>query len=133
MARQQIDTKELLGQALSLEKAGNLQEAVSLYEEVLKHLPANVEALNRLMIIYRKQKEYRKELAIIKKAIKNYEAQIIQRQKASMEKHRSVLALSKKLAKSLGLLDRKGFPIYGDENLARWEKRKATVLKRLGK
>src|SRR5688500_17650564 len=62
----------LLKKASELERNGELDEAASLYEKIIKADPNRETAYNRLMIILRKQKEYKKELALINKGIKTF-------------------------------------------------------------
>ena len=52
----------LIKKAKELEINGELEVAASLYEKVIKTDPHQETAYNRLMIILRKQKEYKKEL-----------------------------------------------------------------------
>lgn len=84
------------------------------------------------MIIFRKQREYRKELSIINKAIKNYEAEA----KSSI-KQRNLnsknACLSWSLAKSMGLLTKSGIPAYLNEDVDSWFRRREIVKKRLKK
>ena len=46
-------------------KNNNNQSAIELYQEVLKMDPMQISAYDSLMKIYRKEKAYKKELAII--------------------------------------------------------------------
>lgn len=48
--------------------------AAKSYESILKKDDLNIHAYNRLMIVYRKLKEYKKEATLIRKAIAAYEA-----------------------------------------------------------
>ncbi len=85
------------------------------------------------MIIYRKQKEYRKELSIINKAIKTHEDNLRQEQKQWVSANKKAARLSKNLATSLGLLTKKGLPVYEDKLVETWRKRKDLVAKKVAK
>jgi len=106
------------------EKAETAQEkedpaaAIKTYEALLKKDELNVHAYNRLMIIYRKQKEYKKEAALIKKAIAAYEAFY---KKHEPSHSRKVVTLSKALAKSTGLTGKTGKALYDPEPIAAGE------------
>ena len=55
-----------LDKAKDLEQQGELEKAAAAFEKVIKENPANELAYDRLMIICRKQKEFKKELDVIK-------------------------------------------------------------------
>ncbi len=98
------------------------------YEKLLTSNPLNQKAYHRLMIIYRKEKNYKKELQVINKAIRSFE----DFHKANTKKHaQPITALSKSLSKSLGLTDHKGKITYDTEPVATWRKRKEIVLKKI--
>ncbi len=52
----------IYAQALEMQRKGNLQEAKTSYEKIVKIDPQNVQALNNLGVIYMEQKDY--EMAI---------------------------------------------------------------------
>jgi len=64
---------ELLKDARLQELEGKTEDAIKSYNLVISKDPLQAGAYNRLMILYRKLKEYKKELAIIKQAIAAYE------------------------------------------------------------
>ena len=68
--RYRIDHK--LDEARQKEKDGDLKAAEKLYLKVLKTSSSTSIAYDRLMIIYRRQKDSRKEVEIIKQAIANF-------------------------------------------------------------
>ena len=132
MTRSKVTVQDLLEEAIRLEGEGDFKEAEKHYYIVLDKDSLNVTAYNRLMIIFRKQKEYRKELSIINKAIKSYEAEV----KSSIQERKlnnKITSLSRSLAKSLGLLTKSGIPAYINADVERWFKRKAIVVKKLKK
>jgi tetratricopeptide (TPR) repeat protein len=119
----------LLEKANELEKNGELDEAASLYEKIIKADPHRETAYNRLMIILRKQKEYKKELALINKGIKTFKDFYETGSKKSFNK--KVEQISKALLKSTGLADKKGAPLYQQEPIGRWARRKQIVEKKI--
>jgi tetratricopeptide (TPR) repeat protein len=132
MARGRVTVHDLLEEAIWLEGEGDSKEAEKHYNIVLDRDSLNVTAYNRLMIIFRKQKEYQKELAIINRAIKSYEAEA----KSSIQDRKlnsKIANLSRLLAKSLGLLTKSGMPVYINEDVDRWIKRRKIVKKKLKK
>ena len=54
---------------IAYEKAGNIDEAIKLYEYNVAHRFAGQHPYNRLAIIYRKQKKYDEEIRVLKTAI----------------------------------------------------------------
>ncbi|SKA42754.1 Tetratricopeptide repeat-containing protein [Chitinophaga eiseniae] len=65
--------KSLIEKGHQLEKEGAPDKAIQVYLAAVKKDPLNAAAYNRLMVLYRKKKEPRKEMAIINEAIKAYE------------------------------------------------------------
>jgi len=98
------------------------------YEERIKKNELDTDAYHRLMILYRKEKEYKKETALIRKAIKAFELFYAKHQPSHSKK---VAALSRAIAVSSGLIDKKGKAVYNPEPIAGWKKRLATAMKKL--
>lgn len=126
-----ISISEQITSARQFEKAGEFAAAEDIYLELIKRNNTNIVAFSRLMVIYRKQKAYRKEIAIINKAIKSYLEQQNSEQKEWIKENRKAARLSMGLAKSLGLLTHKGKPSHDDPVITEWKKRKETVLKKM--
>ena len=97
-------------------------------EEIIKNYPANQRSYNRLMTLYRKQGNYKKELQTINRAIRTFEALFKKRQPPF---NKMVKALSIALSKATGLSDKKGNPIYQMGDLSKWKKRKELVSKKI--
>lgn len=133
MATQSVNSNELLESAREQERQGNLSQAEELYLMTIKADALKLEAYTRLMIVYRKQKLYKKELAIINKAIKTYEGAIKAEQQGRAQANRKAARLSKTLAEHLGLVDKNGLPVYEDKAVAGWRKRKQMVSHKLAK
>lgn len=120
--------------AKKLEQDGELEKAAVVLEKLIKKEPLNENAYNRLMIIYRKNKDYKNELAAIKKGIDNFERSFKTASRVKVTP--KIATLSKSLLKSLGLADKKGKVLYEREPLGKWKKRMLTVerlLKKKGK
>ncbi|HTD94963.1 MAG TPA: hypothetical protein VK644_14155 [Chitinophagaceae bacterium] len=117
-----------LAKGLEWEKAGETDKAINAYEKIIKKNPLQEQAYERLMIIYRKQKEYRKELAIIKAGIAAFNKFYATAMKPSTDK--KVISISRALLKSTGLADKKGNPLFQREPIGKWTKRKQMVEKR---
>lgn len=118
-------------EARQLEKEGKHAEALKIYRALTRHKQLNAAAYSRMMVILRKQKKYEYELEIIRQAIDAAQAAITSSQQAFDVKDPQSAVLGRKLAKSLGLLNEEGFPVYEEPQLAAWRKREAVVEKRL--
>jgi tetratricopeptide (TPR) repeat protein len=124
-----VEPGNLLDKAKFFEQQEEPGKAVAAYEKLIKENPLNEYAYDRLMIIYRKGKEYKKEKVIINKAIKAFEQ--FYKSASRISRSKKVLSLSKAFMKSTGLADNKGKLLYQKEPLARWNKRKMVVEKKL--
>src|SRR5690349_21099161 len=91
----------LIKQAKEAEKENDIDAATALYEKAVKQKPVLEQPYTRLMIIYRKEKEYRKELAVIKKALDIFTGAYDKKKEANNSA--KVASLSKALMKSLGV------------------------------
>jgi len=129
--RYRIDHK--LDEARQKEKDGDLKAAEKLYLKVLKTSSSTSIAYDRLMIIYRRQKDSRKEVEIIKQAIANFKTNYLERQKGWIERNEIAAGLSKDLAISLGLMDKEGLPVFPDPLLVKWQNRLVLLEKRMEK
>jgi DNA-binding SARP family transcriptional activator len=119
-----------LDKAKELESGGELEKAVAAFERVIKHDPLNQYAYDRLMIIHRKNKDYKKEKAIIIAGIRSFE-QFYQDASRVVTPTTKIISLSKALMKATGLADKKGKVLYQKEPVGRWNKRKRVVEKKL--
>jgi hypothetical protein len=131
MLHKAIPDKERLAGARALELDGATEEAVEAYQRVLKGDPLNVMAIGRLLIIYRRQKEYQLELALLKASIAAYEAVQLTAQEAWRKKHQKAARISMLLAKKLEGGTKKGPVIYDDRLVTGWRRRKGLVMKRM--
>ena len=97
-----INIREMIAQGRRLEKAGELPDAAAAYQKVVDNDDSNPEAVGRLLVVYRKLKEYSKELAVINGALAAYK----QRDKALQEKwlkeHPNAAGAGKAIFRKLG-------------------------------
>jgi hypothetical protein len=127
-----IETKnDLLKRAMEAEQGGELKQAATLYQKVVKMNPTDEVAYNRLMLIYRKEKDYKKEMATIRAGIKAFEE--LYDTSSRFKANTSIARISKRLLKSTGLANKKGESIYQAEPLGKWKRRKLIVEKKLSK
>jgi len=112
------------------------QENIEEFEALVKNAKADPYPYERLMIHYRKQKNYKDELRVINKAINVFTDQLRRQETAMFKGAKSsttIKKLSSQISRSAGLTDKKGNPNYLPEPLAKWEKRKQTVEKKIKK
>ena len=111
-----------------------ITENIAFYEEQAKAGAIDPFYYDRLMIYYRKHKEYKKELNLINKALKIFADHFKKQAEAVLTVAKSKAAikrLSEKINRSAGLVDKKGNPHYTPEPLLRWMKRKKTVQEKI--
>lgn len=125
-----VSRPELFAHAKDKEVAGEWEEAAALYEKLIKLHPLEEKAYDRLMIAYRKLKDPKKEMQVIKTGIDAFD-ELYKKSKKTPD--RKVIQISKALQKATGLLDKKGELLYRPEPIGRWLKRKTTVEKQLKK
>lgn len=118
--------KEIISEGKAAEDSGQTETAAQLYEQALQEDRLNEYAYSRLMIIYRKLKDKKKELQIINTAITAYKEFYASKKRTS----KSIAAISNKLNKSVGLADKKGNTLYTPEPIATWQKRKELLEKK---
>ena len=120
--------KEILEKARSYEAEAHYDKAIKLYSAIIKKKPMHETAYNRLMILYRKLKDYQKEITIIDQAVDLFESETRSGKKQAVGK---IGKLSMSLGKLTGLIDKKGKSLYDPEPVASWKKRKLLAKKRL--
>jgi tetratricopeptide (TPR) repeat protein len=122
---------DLLADAKQAEQDEDLPEAIKLYERALKQAPTDERAYNRLMIIYRREKELKAELKVIDKGIDAFTKLYQAKSKKVVGNDKEAIRLSNALIKSLGLKDKKGNDLVEHEPIATWKKRRTVVQKKL--
>jgi hypothetical protein len=83
------------------------------------------------MIIYRKQKMYKEELALINQGIKFFQEYYQKKLNENIGNNNKIKQLSNSLMKSLGLSDKRGANLYEPQPIPKWKKRKLIVEKKL--
>jgi hypothetical protein len=129
-ALEQPAKDDIAAMAKYKEKTGDMEEAAKLYEKLVSKHPAGEHNYNRLMMIYRKQKDFKNELRVINSGIKVFQDLYTP---SSLGKHKNIIKLSKQLNMMTGLTDKKGNALYEAEPIGKWKKRKQIVLKKLGR
>jgi IS4 transposase len=119
--------QELLAEAKTAEAEENNEQAIRLYEQIVKADDLNEFAYNRLMVLYRKEKDHAKEIKLIDKGIAAFQKHY----KSSTKHNRTIASVSEKLNKAFGLTDKKGNQLYDPEPIGKWKKRRAVAEKRL--
>jgi tetratricopeptide (TPR) repeat protein len=114
--------------AEKLEAEGKLEEAAKLYEAVIRTATLDEHPYNRLMIIYRKLKQPKDELRVIKTAIASFESKYIKRSRS-----KKLTDLSNALMRSSGLTNAKGKLLVYPEPIGKWMKRKQLLEKKMKK
>lgn len=120
--------QDMIREADEAVTANEFVTAIKLYEKALQENPLNEYVYARLMIIFRKKKDFKNELRIIIAGIKAYENFYKPKQKSRLK---LVATISNKLNKLIGLTDKKGNNIYDPEPLAKWKKRREIVRKKI--
>ena len=122
-------TTQLLSGARELEEAGRLTESTSVYQQVLDADPTDQQAVSRLLTLYRRLKEPKKELAIIQIALAAY----AQKDKTAREKwvtaHPRAAKAGRAFLRSLGGSSVSSFG--ANAQVQRLRKRKEVVEKKL--
>lgn len=126
---------DLMAMAREQEEQGNIAEAGALYEKIFAEDALNGQAVNRLLIMYRKLKQYRKEMQLLNAAIKANTGRVQQQQQAWSKKHPKAARASRSLLRSLGTKTRRtsAMPQYEEAIVATWRKRKENLAKKLAK
>jgi tetratricopeptide (TPR) repeat protein len=133
MARQpDASYTAIIKEAREVEQDQDTDMAVKLYLRAMKKEPHLALPYERLMVIYRKQKKYDEELALLHRAISAFEAFYQQRAEKILQKTKGAGRLSAALAKSLGQNNKKDMSSY-PQPIPKWSSRLAVVEKRLAK
>jgi len=123
--------KDLIAQAEEAESNDRPDEATKLYRKAITLEPSYEFPYNRLMIIYRKQKNYKEELKVINEGINFFRQQHENKQKELTGSNKKIVQLSNAFMKSAGLKDKKEKNSYYPEPIPKWEKRKLMAERKL--
>ncbi|RFM28537.1 hypothetical protein [Deminuibacter soli] len=130
MARK-IISGQALADARAVEAKGSIAEAIATYQRMHAQVPDDNRVVSRLLILLRKQKDYKGELQLINETIRQYEQGLQASRDAWLKAHRKSARTSLSLAKALNLVSPKGKPLYQDPFITSLHKRKTTVQLRL--
>jgi lipopolysaccharide biosynthesis regulator YciM len=117
-----------LHDARELEDAGEWEQAEKAYQTIIRLHPRHEPAIQRLLILYRHQKEYTKELKAVNAAIKAYEEAPLNKK---LKANKTITRLSHSIAKLTGLTDKKGKQLYKGQVLDKLIRRKKVLEKKL--
>jgi len=117
--------------AKEAEEDDDVNKAVRFYEQNIKEDYADKIAFERLMIIYRKQKEYKEELRVIKRGIEVFQKNMKERVKHSLARHVSDKKLEQLSSAILKITGQKKEEVHFPDPVDRWLKRKEIVEKKL--
>jgi tetratricopeptide (TPR) repeat protein len=110
-----------------LEQSGDYKSAARAYEKLLKHSSRKLKILERLLVLYRKLNDVRKEVEYIDAAIKIYGQQYPDKKSTD----RKLATISKQLNNLLGHTDKKGNSMLVPPEILKLEKRKERLLKKV--
>jgi len=122
---------ERMNAAQQLEKAGRLPDAAAIYQKLFNSDPANEQVIARLLVVYRKLKDYRKELSVLKDAIAAYQRRQKAAQKSWIQAHPQAAGAGRSILRQL---ERSGdllTGLGGNSTLERWVKRQELVTTRI--
>jgi hypothetical protein len=106
------------------------EQAIKEYKHIALAYPTNKEAYNRLMILFRQLKQVKNEMYWIDKAINSFQSRF---RKPAIRANSNIAKLSRTIALSTGLSDKKGNAVYLPPPLDKWQKRKELLEKRMSK
>ena len=121
---------EIIDEAEAMEAEGDLKKAAALYEAAIKQKPFHEKPYDRLMTIYRKLKDYKKEVQTIDKALALFKEHY-DKKAAPFTGNDKVGQLSKQLLASVtGSTKRTSYTTY-PEPIPRWTVRKNNAEKKI--
>jgi uncharacterized protein YciI len=124
-----ISDKERLAEGMKLEKSDDLEAASALYRKIADKNPLNQQAVSRLLVIYRKLKDYREELALINRVLAAYKEQDRVRQTKWIQEHSKAAAAGTAVFQKLGGASVSGFG--SDPVVAALTRRRETVEQKI--
>lgn len=116
------------------EQKSDLEAAIKAYEENIREEYTDSFAFERLMIIYRKLKQPKHELRVIKKGISVFTKFNEGQMKASVTARKNkkhLIELSNLFMTKAGLKDKKGNSTHLPEPINKWVKRKTLIEKKI--
>ena len=122
---------ECIQLAIELEGNEEIDEAIKMYKRCVKLKKTDEYAYDRLMILYRKKKEFDKELEVINEGINAFEK--LYNEPSGIKTNKAIQKISNAILQSTGLSDKKGNKVFMPQPILRWHKRAMLLKKRLKK
>ena len=123
-----ITYRNLRTKAVEFKAGGKLREAAEVYQKMFDQDPKDLVTMRQLLILYRKLKEYRKELAVIDGVLAEQERHLKDQQGEWMSGHPRAAKAARSLLRSF---EAKGEEVHDDPQIAALKKRKETVRKKM--
>ena len=121
---------QLIADGRQLEKDGQFEDAAAAYRQVADRDPGNRDAVGRLLVVYRRLKEHRKELEVIEMALGAVAQRDREMQKKWISEHPGAAKVGKEVLLKLG---GQSVSAYGTDPLVgKLLKRKAILEKKVG-
>jgi len=117
--------------AREAEEDGDVNKATRFYEQNIKEDYADKFAFERLMIIYRKEKEYKNELRVIKRGIEVFQQNFKERVKHSLARRVTDKKLEQLSNAIIKISGQKKEELHFPDPIDKWLKRKEIVEKKL--
>lgn len=130
MKRKTIDIR-LFEKARTLEQNDEPGQALTIYQRLHDQVPDDRRVIGRMLVLYRKLKNYKKELQLIDSTIKQNKETILANRNAWVKANRKIAKINLALGRSLKILDVKGLPLWEEPFITSLKKRKTVVRKRL--
>ncbi|WP_316795357.1 hypothetical protein [Pedobacter agri] len=119
----QIRSKKHFDDAIGLERAGDIPNAIKLYQRAVTTDPTNTHAWNRQMILFRKTKTKHQEMQLIKTALSEFQKATEAKQQDWLKTNQTKADSSRELAQILGLLEPTGLPKSDGQTIEKWQTR----------
>jgi uncharacterized protein YciI len=125
-----IGVRQMMLRGRELESVDRFQEAAAVYQSLFDRDSSNPDVVDRLLIVYRKLKEYRKELDVIDRTLAAFQERDKTAQQQWLTAHPKAAAAGKAVLRNLG--GRQYSAFGADPIVNRLQKRKEIVEKKLG-
>jgi hypothetical protein len=117
--------------AMQAEREEDVNKAIRFYEQNIREDHADKFAFERLMVIYRKDKEYKNELRVIKRGIEVFQKKFKERVKHSLARRVSDKKLEQLSNAIIKISGQKKEELHFPDPVDKWLKRKEVVEKKL--
>jgi uncharacterized protein YciI len=121
--------KEQLAEGRRLEQAGQLEAAATAYRKLVDRDFHHQEAVGRLLVVYRKLKDHRGELAVINEVLAAFRKENKEREEKWMREHSGAAAAGRAIFRQLGGASMAGFGV--DPEVTALTRRKEVVERKV--